>query len=215
MKQSPVISVNNLIEIEQCGGGRACAGIAASGERLINGLRSLSERLEGRVAASGEAFGPHRKFRISLSFCTNGCSRPQISDIGIIGAVTVRVDAGACTGCGACVAACRENALMLDGPTVSVGDTRCLFCGDCLCACPFDALLPGATGFKVLLGGKLGRHPRLGTELPGIYTEHDIIEIVSHSYHLYASYPPDVRFGDIIEKRELGWLPDKPAADRI
>ena len=30
----------------------------------------------------------HHEFRVSLSACPNACSRPQIVDIGLIGAVT-------------------------------------------------------------------------------------------------------------------------------
>jgi dissimilatory sulfite reductase (desulfoviridin) alpha/beta subunit len=37
----------------------------------------------------------------------------------------------------------------------------------------------------VLLGGKLGRHPRLAKELPGLFDEQDVIRIVEVCLTLY------------------------------
>ncbi len=35
------------------------------------------------------------------------------------------------------------------------------------------------------LGGRLGRHPRLGRELPGIFGEDQVLEILQESLKLY------------------------------
>jgi len=42
-------------------------------------------------------------------------------------------------------------------------------------------------GFKVQLGGKLGRHPQLAKELPGIYSEDEVVDIVKKCIIFYKS----------------------------
>lgn len=115
----------------------------------------------------------HHEFRVSLSTCPNACSRPQIVDFGIIGALRPEISAKPCTRCGACVEACQEKAILLeespDGPVIDFD--RCLACGQCLKVCPTKALAEGAKGYRVLVGGKLGRHPQLGRELSGIHSD--------------------------------------------
>ncbi|HOT45382.1 MAG TPA: 4Fe-4S binding protein [Spirochaetota bacterium] len=207
MRQKTVITTRGSIVIEMCGG-MECPGIGASGGILFKGLSSLADGLTGGTPAAGGT-GHRRPFRISLSLCANGCSRPQIADIGVIGAVQVRIDEACCTGCGACVALCRERAMALEGlegRVIPAINGRCVFCGECIAACPFDAVLPARTGFRILLGGRLGRRPRLGTELPGFRTEGEITDIVKKAYLLYQSTPPGARLGDIIEERGAGWL---------
>ena len=55
----------------------------------------------------------HHEFRVSISDCPNACSRPQIADLGLIGARRPRVTDETCSQCGACVEVCREEAISL------------------------------------------------------------------------------------------------------
>jgi dissimilatory sulfite reductase (desulfoviridin) alpha/beta subunit len=43
----------------------------------------------------------------------------------------------------------------------------------------------GTKGYRVQLGGKLGRHPQLAKELPGIYSEQQVLEIVRDCLKFY------------------------------
>jgi sulfite reductase beta subunit-like hemoprotein len=43
----------------------------------------------------------------------------------------------------------------------------------------------GTTGYRVQLGGKLGRHPRLARPLPGIYPENSVLSIVGDCLAYY------------------------------
>ena len=116
----------------------------------------LKERVNGPLKM-------HHEFRISVSDCPNACSRPQIVDVGLIGAGKPRIsDRGACTQCEACVQVCREEAVTLNGDSPEIDDQRCLACGKCILECPTGTLEEGDSGFRILLGGKLGRHPQLG-----------------------------------------------------
>lgn len=45
-----------------------------------------------------------------------------------------------CVGCGACEAACREQAIALSDGAARVDRARCVGCGDCARACPAEAL---------------------------------------------------------------------------
>jgi dissimilatory sulfite reductase (desulfoviridin) alpha/beta subunit len=51
--------------------------------------------------------------------------------------------------------------------------------------CPTGTLTARIKGYRVLLGGKLGRHPRLAEELPGRYQEDEVVGILERCLHFY------------------------------
>jgi len=178
-------------QIDQCFGPSGCPHRASPGDRLLVRIRDLLEAADLlgflRRTVEGE-LKFHHEFRISLADCPNACSQPQIKDIGIIGACgPVVAEATACTQCGACVDACREGAVRLDpdssGPLIDM--SACLLCGRCPAACPTECLALGARVFRVQLGGKLGRHPRLARELPGVYDEEAVLAVVAQCLEFY------------------------------
>lgn len=131
-------------------------------------VKNVAERLRAHVK-SGKSLA-HHKLRISISGCPNGCSRPQIADIGLVGFVRPDVAPANCTACGACEAACPDHAITVhDGPP-EFDRAACLGCIRCRDACPVRCISLSKPGVRVLLGGKLGRHPRLA-EIGGEYTE--------------------------------------------
>lgn len=129
-------------------------------------------------SAHGGRIRPHDRLRIALSACPNGCSQPQIQDIGFIAALRPREVASACTGCGLCEKTCREAAIFVqDGRAVNRPEA-CLACGECAEICPAHAILCEPIGFRLLLGGRLGRHPAMATELSGLYTQDHIPNVI-------------------------------------
>ena len=44
--------------------------------------------------------------------------------------------------------------------------------------CPTETLIAEKTGYRVQLGGKLGQHPQLAKEMPGIYAHETVLDIV-------------------------------------
>jgi ferredoxin len=52
------------------------------------------------------------------------------------------VDAGRCTGCGACVERCQVNAVTIDDQagTAVINTDRCIGCGNCVTTCPAGAM---------------------------------------------------------------------------
>jgi len=154
----------------------------------------------------------HHEFRITLADCPNACSQPQIKDIGIIGACAPRLTAEPCTLCEACVEACKENAISLDTAKESprIDMDRCLYCGKCMQACPTGTIAEGNKGYRVQLGGKLGRHPRLAKELPGIYSEEQVILVVKECLQFYKNTSKNgERFGQLLTPDDFDQLAER------
>lgn len=177
-------------EISTCFGGSGCPNSANPVTRLSGEIEKIfqKEDLLGFLKLHvKEDLKFHHEFKVSLSDCPNACSRPQISDIGIIGAVMPCVTGQACTLCRACVDSCDENAIFLDeesgGPVID--ESRCLFCSKCIRACPSGTLAEKYRGYRVMLGGRLGRHPRLAMEAPGLVSHDQVIRIVQNCLNFY------------------------------
>lgn len=168
-------------QVEACFGEGGCPRKAHGSVNLRQRVTSLlaAEDIRGflkeRVTGSLKF---HHEFRVAFADCPNACSQPQIRDIAIIGAVLPEVATASCTRCGACVTSCAEGAVSLtaEGPVIDL--TACLACGRCLRACKTGTLEGAVMGYRVQLGGRLGRHPRLAMELPGIYDEETVYDIV-------------------------------------
>ena len=160
----------------------------------------------------------HHEFRVTLADCPNACSQPQIKDIGLLAACRPRVTDAVCTGCENCVHACRDEAVRLDAvvscPTLDM--ERCVACGQCITACSTGTLAEGEMGYRVQLGGKLGRHPRLARELPGIYSPEAVLEIVQACLDLHKAHSRNgQRFGELLTETRFEGLARTFASRRI
>lgn len=170
-------------QVETCFGGKGCPNGNHSGEKLLEKIETLIKKedllsfLKKRVKGELKF---HHEFQVTMAECPNGCSQPQIKGIGIIGATLPMVTDKTCTNCNACVTVCKENAIFLDKesekPRIAFDD--CLMCGQCIKACPNGTIMAETSGFRVQLGGRLGRHPRLAMEIPGIHGEEEVLNIV-------------------------------------
>ena len=184
--------------IETCFGPSGCPNRAIAGDQLMARIETHLKKADLLGFLKQSVKGDlkyHHEFRVSLADCPNACSQPQIKDIGIIGAAVPESGDGDCTNCAACVEACSEEAIVLKGdePCPSIDYRRCLNCGRCVAVCPSGALRSSCQGFRVQLGGKLGRHPRLARELPGIHTENEVLQIVADCLTLYKQRSTDGR----------------------
>jgi dissimilatory sulfite reductase (desulfoviridin) alpha/beta subunit len=198
--------------VETCFGPGGCPNRSVTGDRLLEQIESLlaGEDIRGflqeRVAGELKF---HHEFRVTLADCPNACSQPQIKDIGIIGACAPELTDEPCSGCEACVDACREEAVCLDSDSKApqINYARCLNCGKCVQVCPTGTIGEGARGFRVQLGGKLGRHPRLARELSGIYSEQGVIEILRDCLRIYKQRSRHgERFGQILTDADFDEL---------
>lgn len=103
------------------------------------------------------------KFKIGIAGCPNNCTKVQFNDIGIMGQQVPLFDTSDCTGCGACVVACRAGALWLDeDSTLRYRQDLCLNCGACQGRCTSDAVRVLAEGVTLFIGGTAGRRVMAG-----------------------------------------------------
>jgi anaerobic sulfite reductase subunit C len=202
-------------QIDTCFGPGGCPNRTVPSEKLL-------ERVEEIIAAKDllsflkhHVQGDlkyHHEFRVTLAECPNACSQPQIKDIGIIAALVPGVTDEACTGCKACVEACPDNCIHLkltpEKPEIDMD--RCMSCGKCVGVCPTQTIRERKKGFRVLLGGKLGRHPRLAMELPGVYTEKKVLDIIHYCITFYKRNSRNgQRFAQIFKKSDFDVLVKK------
>jgi dissimilatory sulfite reductase (desulfoviridin) alpha/beta subunit len=200
-------------EIEQCFGADGCPNSAVDISGLAGRMEDIlrAHRLKEHLLETVK--GPlkmHHAFRVSISNCPNACSRPQIVDFGLIGASLPAIDPDSeCTGCGLCRKACREEAIVMDetGRISEIDDSRCLYCGGCIRACKPGTIRLERSGFRVLLGGKLGRHPQLASELDGIYSPDQVIDILDRTVRHFKEHGGGPRrLGEILNETGLDYL---------
>ena len=134
----------------------------------------ISKRLQMRV--SGNKILYHHRIRISVSGCPNCCSKPQIADFGIVGYVSPAVNTDTCTVCGACRDVCPDTAITVKNAPPLFDRDKCLGCVKCREICQNGSIVLLDQGVRLLVGGKLGRHPRLAQ----VVAEFDDFEVVVH-----------------------------------
>jgi len=159
----------------------------------------LKNRVKGEIRF-------HHEFKIAVSDCPNACSQPQIKDIGIIAAKTPEITDIECIRCMECVRTCKENAIVLHEPDTcpAIDISLCVACGQCIAKCPTGTLAVSKEGYRILLGGKLGRHPRLARELLCIYSEAETLAIVARCIAYYkAESRNGERFADLMARDEV------------
>ena len=116
----------------------------------------------------------------------------------------VEIISKTCRDCYRCLRKCRVHAITVQKGHALVAAERCLYCGQCVRVCPTGTLGEGSKGYRVLVGGKLGRHPRLGTELSGIHDPEQISTIVGQCLNHYQKHcQKGERFGVILERTGL------------
>ncbi|MCF8112886.1 MAG: 4Fe-4S binding protein [Desulfotignum sp.] len=180
-------------DISACFGREGCPHAAVSTADLMADLENLVKQadiLSFLRSSLGENIKFHHEFRIALCDCPNACSRPQIADIGIMGVVVPIVGAADCSGCNACVQVCPDQAVLLknQGEKPVIDPDLCRYCGKCIQVCPTHTLEQVRSGFRSMLGGRLGRHPRLALEIPGLYSHDQVLALVRTCLDFYKTH---------------------------
>lgn len=201
-------------QVESCFGPGGCPNRAVGDNDLAKKLEQVLIRRNLKELIKARVNGPlklHHEFRVTLADCPNACSRPQIVDVGIIGARQPALSDEPCTQCGACIEVCQEEAVHIadEAEKPVVDPERCVFCGKCIDACPSGTLIEGRRGYRIQVGGKLGRHPQLARELKDIFPADEVVLILDRCLDLYTEHNRSgERFGDILNR--IGLQPLTP-----
>jgi len=193
-------------QVESCFGSSGCPRRAVADDAMPSELEKLLVGKDLRGFLKRKVQGPlklHHEFRVTVADCPNACSRPQIVDVGVIGAVRPGVTNEACSECRACMEACEEGAIAFpdgaDRPAIDYG--KCVCCGDCVKACPTGTLDKQAAGYRLLVGGKLGRHPQLGRDLGIVLPKVEALDCVERCVdHYLRNCQSGERFAEVLNR---------------
>lgn len=191
--------------LEACFGSSGCDHALVSSGLLLSRLENLLQKadlLSFLRASLGTRLKLHHQFRVTLADCPNGCSQPQIKDVGIIAQARVDCQPETCDACGECRDVCEEAAIFWkDGFLAGIDTSRCVQCGVCCRICPSGALRTLASTYRVLVGGKLGRHPQLARDLAQGLTEEGVVTLVAGIVDFYkANATGGERLGGLINR---------------
>lgn len=146
---------------------------------------------------------PH-KFKIAFGGCPNNCVKPNLNDLGVIGAKAPQYDPEKCRGCKKCQieANCPIHAAsMVDGKLV-IDESKCNNCGRCVAKCPFHCADEGTYGYKIYVGGRWGKNVAQGKMLNKFFTsKQEVLETIDKAILLFRSEGiSGERFADTINR---------------
>lgn len=183
-----------------------CSQAAISWEPIKELLESTLNALDlGKVLNS--KFDPLRNYhipKISLAGCPNGCSQPLIKDFGISGYVNPKLTDVPCVACRTCERACLEKAITFANGKVSIDSSLCLACGGCLQVCPTGTLSTGESGWKLYLGGRVGRHPHFAVLVGKTKDKREVVDWIIKNINDYICHClPQEKMSYFLERFEL------------
>ena len=146
---------------------------------------------------------PH-KFKIAVGGCPNNCVKPDLNDLGIVGARVPGYEQEKCKGCKKCQVALScpiHAAKMVDGRLV-IDPKLCNSCGRCVGKCPFSCNDESTYGWKVYVGGRWGKRIAHGRVLGKIFTDkEELMSVVEKAILLFRDQGESgERFADTIER---------------
>jgi dissimilatory sulfite reductase (desulfoviridin) alpha/beta subunit len=165
----------------------SCLGIQNCKYGVIDSL-SLAKKLDEKF------FGRDMpvKVRIAISACPNGCTSERLNEIGITGLRKPIRNMGLCTGCNTCAHYCREHAIKIVNGKLQMDTSKCMMCGFCVNACPYHFINFDEPRYLITLGGRRGRHPKIGRTFFIAKSEDDVVAIIDKViYWIYRSIASD------------------------
>lgn len=200
------IDFNENIDVAFCGGVRGCSLSLMDDIKVgIDLFRVLEEEDIGLIIEEAKASRKtfHKTFKGGVSGCPNSCSQPQIKDISIVGFMRPNLDLSKCVRCRKCMGKCPEGAITLN-ENISIDYENCLDCGKCIKICPTGGIRTMEKGYKLYIGGKLGRRPALAS-LYGEYSSMEEMEKdLSYILSIYKEALIESKvFRNLLEEKEI------------
>lgn len=195
-------------QVKTCRGAEVnCPFLITDSNLLANKLKDRLEELKFTDNLIGKVDGqilPHHTLKLAVAGCPNSCSMPQIKDFGVHAVEPVFIDQDcACISCMKCVEACREDAITIEDGQVTIDKEKCVHCGLCARVCPTGSIKAEEKGYRVMIGGKVGRHPRFALDLLPQASESDAVRALDVCVDMILSDKKEHRFRALIEMRGI------------
>jgi TusA-related sulfurtransferase/ferredoxin len=119
-----------------------------------------------------------------------------------MGGVLPGWDKEACVSCQLCVSICPVDAIEEKDSAFVLDEEKCIYCGLCIKNCSTSAWTAKKTGYTLLLGGTLGKKPRLGTRAKElIETKEELLCHIESSFKFYLEHgKKKERFGHTLDR---------------
>jgi dissimilatory sulfite reductase (desulfoviridin) alpha/beta subunit len=193
-----------------------CAHSLVNGQPILKSIEGVvKDAIQVRIATEreGHRASYHPGLRVALAACPNACTEPQIKDVGII-ATMIPAEVGRnCDGCGQCEKVCREEAIIVTRGKAQILPERCVGCGQCISQCPKKAISSHGLRFRILVGGRMGRHPRWAEELC-VVDDSDIVDVVQSFLNRITRYAgAGERIANVVERIGVARLREEMFVD--
>jgi dissimilatory sulfite reductase (desulfoviridin) alpha/beta subunit len=191
------------LEVGACGP-RVRTVTACQGEICSHGLIDAQE-LAGKIDEKffGQGGLPH-KFKIGVVGCPNACLKPTENDLGVMGRLKKNFLKEKCNYCGLCAEVCPVKCIKVqrENGKLIFDARKCIGCGDCVFVCPQEAWEKRNSGYRVYVGGKMGKFPHLGHKaFDFIESEEKLLQIIEKTLGFYkAKGKRGERFAETIDR---------------
>ena len=197
-----------LYQVKSCRGAEInCPFLITDSDILSDKLRNrleelhftekLIDKIEGQIL-------PHQTMKLAVSGCPNSCSMPQIKDFGVHAVEPVSVDPDCkCIECMKCVETCREDAITVKNGNVTIDKEKCVHCGLCARVCPTGTIKAEKKKYRVMIGGKVGRHPKFALDLLPQADESATLKALDVCVDIILTSKTEHRFRTLIEQQGI------------
>jgi len=197
-----------LYQVKSCRGAEInCPFLITDSDILSDKLRNrleelhftekLIDKIEGQIL-------PHQTMKLAVSGCPNSCSMPQIKDFGVHAVEPVSVDPDCkCIECMKCVETCREDAIIVENGNVTIDKEKCVHCGLCARVCPTGTIKAEKKKCRVMIGGKVGRHPKFALDLLLQADESTALKALDVCVDIILTSKAEHRFRTLIEQQGI------------
>jgi ferredoxin len=146
----------------------------------LNITRIITDKLSLKRPISN-----HHKFIVALAACANGCITPEARAFGLSGVMKPKITDRECNECFLCVDGCKRNAIILRKGRPEIDFNACDYCGKCIKVCPKKVFDPERIGYRVFVGGRLGRFHQPGFVLYRITDKETMLRALEAVVGLY------------------------------